>query len=414
MGRALMLAILVCMLALPGIVFAEEEKGKDYTVENDKTFFTIGGQYRARYEYNEAKDFAEDTEADFFSHRARLNLTAGHEDYFRVFLSMQDVRFWGEEADTLGDYMADNFDMHQAYGELFLDDIVILRVGRQEIAYDAHRLLGTVNWTQQARAFDAIRLMFNFGNVSLSGFYSELTDPDVNADPTLGYIDLASGHLRYQPMDAVGVSLVYLHDSNTGLRRYRNTSGLYVDGKVEGFSYAVEGYYQNGDIGEDVSIAAYMAAARAGYVFDVAVHPGISAWYEMLSGDDDLTDDEVGAFDTLFATNHKFYGHMDIFLNIPVHTAGLGLHDAGGRLQITPWKPFTLAADFHYFQLDQKDAADETLLGTEVDLMANLAANKNVKLSAGYSMFTPDKAMENISGGDEAEAFAYGMMDFAF
>ncbi len=53
----------------------------DFKYTQNKAFVKFGGQYRARYEYNEMKDFMKDTDTDFFSHRARLNFSAGHEEY---------------------------------------------------------------------------------------------------------------------------------------------------------------------------------------------------------------------------------------------------------------------------------------------------------------------------------------------
>ena len=39
------------------------------------------------------------------------------------------------------------------------------------------------------------------------------------------------------------------------------------------------------------------------------------------------TDKKYNVFNTLYATNHKYYGFMDYFIDIPRHTYGLGLID---------------------------------------------------------------------------------------
>ena len=41
-------------------------------------------------------------------------------------------------------------------------------------------------------------------------------------------------------------------------------------------------------------------------------------------------------FDTLFTTNHKFYGLADLFLNIPLQTDGRGLQDLAVKWHYTP------------------------------------------------------------------------------
>lgn len=68
----------------------------------------------------------------------------------------------------------------------------------------------------------------------------------------------------------------------------------------------------------------------------------MTLWYDHLSGDDDPSDGTVRVFDTLFATNHKFYGLADYFLNIPVQTVGRGLQD----LALKAWAYLMLDAAF--------------------------------------------------------------------
>lgn len=68
-----------------------------------------------------------------------------------------------------------------------------------------------------------------------------------------------------------------------------------------------------------------MLGARLG--FDVGTGGSLTLWYDLLSGDADPNDGDTKVFDTMFATNHKFYGFADMFLNISVHTGGQGLQD---------------------------------------------------------------------------------------
>lgn len=54
----------------------------------------------------------------FTSMRVRAAIAAQLEGRVKVFIQLQDVRLFGEEGDTKGDYRADNFDLHQGYLEL--------------------------------------------------------------------------------------------------------------------------------------------------------------------------------------------------------------------------------------------------------------------------------------------------------
>ncbi|NIP78292.1 MAG: alginate export family protein, partial [Gemmatimonadetes bacterium] len=74
-------------------------------------------------------------------------------------VQVQDVRVWGGELGTT-DPSADGLDLHQGWLELgdAGSGALSLRVGRQELAYGGERLVGALNWAQQARSFDGARL----------------------------------------------------------------------------------------------------------------------------------------------------------------------------------------------------------------------------------------------------------------
>ena len=94
----------------------------------------------------------------------------------------------------------------------------------------------------------------------------------------------------------------------------------------------------------------------------------IAAQLDYLSGDDDPTDATTNAFNTLYATNHKFYGYMDYFLFIPQQLDQAGLVDGIIRaaFQLNPTTVFR--ADLHRFHTAE-ERLGETALGTEFDLI---------------------------------------------
>src|SRR5680860_1061394 len=73
------------------------------------------GQVRPRMETRSPGDGSWDS---FTSMRVRAAMTAQLEGNVKVFIQFQDVRLFGEEGDTKGDYSADNLDLHQGYLEL--------------------------------------------------------------------------------------------------------------------------------------------------------------------------------------------------------------------------------------------------------------------------------------------------------
>ena len=135
---------------------------------------------------------------------------------------------------------------------------------------------------------------------------------------------------------------------------------------------------------------------------------------DLLSGDDDPADGETKVFDTLFATNHKFYGYADYFLNIPVHTATQGLQDAAIKTSYALRQDLKVGLDLHSFALAEKGALDSAHLGEEIDLTLNYRYSKQVVCLAGFSYVLADDAFEAIGRLGEDAKFAFFMTNVAF
>ena len=95
----------------------------------------LGGQARPRFERKTPMSGAT---TDFTSMRVRMRIEGELEGSVRVVLELQDVRLWGEETSTLGDFRADNLDLHQGYFDYAPNEAFSLRVNRKEISLGAH------------------------------------------------------------------------------------------------------------------------------------------------------------------------------------------------------------------------------------------------------------------------------------
>src|SRR5687768_718977 len=140
-------------------------------MQNAQAQLSVSGQIRTRTEYRDGQGtpVAETASpAIFTSQRTRLNV--GYSGYrFKIYTSIQDVRVWGQDASMIHRTTIDANDgimLHEAWGELSLIDTgkVIknfsVRIGRQELVYDDVRLLGNLDWLQQARRHDAVLFKF--------------------------------------------------------------------------------------------------------------------------------------------------------------------------------------------------------------------------------------------------------------
>lgn len=103
----------------------------------------------------------------FTSQRTRLNL--GYKwSRLNFGLSIQDVRVWGQDASTISSADGNKLMLHEGWADLILFnredtaihsrfmDFLSVKIGRQELSYDDVRLLGNLDWLQQARRHDML------------------------------------------------------------------------------------------------------------------------------------------------------------------------------------------------------------------------------------------------------------------
>lgn len=365
------------------------------------------GQIRPRYEY---RDPSGDGRDDFISMRVRAGLSAALADDVSVFVQLQDVRLWGEETHPLRDFRADNFDLHQGY--VTVSDIaggpLAVRVGRQETVLAEERLLGAVDWTQQAQAFDGLRLMAEPEGFRLDAFAFK-TGEDTSDSEDSGWFFGGQGTVS---VGDGGLDLYGFFERSRGTAPTNQaTAGARFAFTQGALDARVEGSYQFGDrAGEDV--AAYMLGARAG--LRLGDRATVTLWYDYLSGDDDPDDDEVGVFSTLYATNHKFYGFADLFLNIPAHTQGRGLQDMAIKGSVTATNRLSLALDVHSFRVAEQGTLADAHLGDEVDFTLRHRLRRPLMLIGGVSYVMQDDAWADIGRLDEDMFFGYVMVNVSF
>jgi len=369
----------------------------------------LSGQVRIR---SEGRDPAASGLSDFTSMRSRIALGASLENDVRVFVQLQDVRLFGEESHPLFDSSADQLDMHQAFAQLgSLEEGWSLRAGRQELNLGGQRLIGAVNWTQQAQSFDGARLRATTSRLDVDFIAFKLNEigaasVDRSAELFGAYATLDVGSPG--ALDLYG----FYEAADDGMSTDQGTVGARWHGRTGPWSYRAESSYQFGTRdGADVS--AYMLGARVGT--DVVDGRGtVTVWYDLLSGDDDPADDEVGVFETLFATNHKFYGFADLFLNIPVHTGGLGLQDLAVKTSLQVDEDWRIGVDLHSFRLAEDGTVSTTRLAEELDLTATYRYSTGATATAGFSWVAQADGISEIGRLTDDLFWGYLMLDVRF
>ena len=280
----------------------------------------------------------------------------------------------------------------------------------------------------------------------MQALYAKVRETTIYPDghvPTdrIGDVDFAGAQTSLDFAKAKGgdgsrIAALYLanliHNTKAEKRsQTRQTIGGIANGKYSGFNYSGEGYYQFGkqtftttgptpELRENQDINAFMVAGRLGYTADVSFKPGITAWGEYLSGSGD--GEPTGVFDTLYATNHKFYGFMDMFINIPKDTKNLGIFDAGGRVEFGPIENFWGQVDFHHFRTAKtvpvgKPREGDQTLGNEIDVVLNYRFTEQLTLQGVWTVFMPEGAMGYVTGAPEGadlktQQLGYFTLDF--
>jgi Alginate export len=130
--------------------------------------FTLSGQLRTRTEVRNGLGnlvLKGSKSAAFTSQRTRLAF--GYKwDRLTFGVTVQDVRVWGQDASSISNADGNRLMLHEGWADLTLFnkadttikakgiDLMSLKVGRQELSYDDVRLIGNLDWLQQARRHD--------------------------------------------------------------------------------------------------------------------------------------------------------------------------------------------------------------------------------------------------------------------
>lgn len=369
----------------------------------------LGGQVRTRYESRDAGVLPHDA---FTTTRVRADLTAALDRGIGAFIQVQSVRLWGEQVSTVADARSADFGLHQGYVELTAGTAsnVTARVGRQELSFAEERLMGSLDWSQQARAFDGVRFSARGTSGTVDLFGAKLADasgPGVSNDA-----EFAGGYAQFSGVGAHALDLYALYQRSAGMGTREATLGGRAVGKPGVVEYRVEGAYQLGER-QGRRVEAFLLAARlSGYVADG--RGSVTLWYDYLSGDEGPGAGVNHAFSTVFATNHKFYGIADLFTDVPLHTEGHGLRDAALKLSLAPVKDVQLALDGHAFRLTRRGGLVSGYLGEELDLVATWRYGANLVLSGGLGLVRDGPALRSLGRLDGDLAFAYLMLDATF
>lgn len=387
---------------------------------------TFSGEVRVRTEVDRRTP---GTSSDMVSLlRTRLGVLVAPSERVQAVVRISDSRAFGEETSTLTDASADRLDLHEGFIEWTSLAGTRLRVGRQELAYGDERLIGTVGWANVTRSFDGVQVRVPVGTWTVDGFGATLREFDAvnaaGADPRAN-----EGRARDQSLFGAWATngahdlfaIVETRVAGSGQHDvFRRTVGGHATQPVGRFTLDATAALQFGTaVGSDDrmrDIGAWLISGAVARQFDGDLTPRLALQVDLLSGDNDPLDDRDGAFNTLYATNHKFYGFMDLILDPASQLARRGLVDIAVRGTLHPgaWQ---LGVDVHRFGLmEERQGTSGRTLGTEVDATLGRVLAKGLGLSTGASVFRPAGAatQPGIGLGDETLWWGYVQLTTSF
>lgn len=376
--------------------------------------FNLSAEYRPRFEFRDSYKLLPpalgQTPAFMVSQRTRLNVGFKW-NIFNTYLSVQDVRIWGDEAmkkDVAG------LGLYQGWAEIKVCDSFFVKAGRQEFVYDNERLLSNTNWQQKGLSHDALMLKYNHQGffVDLGAAYNQSRDTTNSTDynTTLAnYKSLSFLWLKYNIKKHFSVQAAFLADgyqkkNTTNTMYMRATSGAVFSYRSKFVNTDARGFYQFGQDETGAHISAYIAN------IEVFVKPlnwlTLIAGCEYQSGNNlsDTANKKNNAFSTLYGTGHKFNGNIDFFTK-PADTKNTGLVDIYLNFIFAIKKQYQLRADFHYFSTQNhytySKAVQPSYLASEADISAKIPIIKDVDVQLGYSALIGSPTLIKMQGNNK-------------
>jgi hypothetical protein len=406
------------------------------------------------YDFNSAA--RSPTDGNWFEQRLYIGLTIKPVEWLKIYAQAQDLREFNalrpNIPGTMGAEGDDAFDLRQAYIEISDYDKCPwgLKVGRQELSYGDERLVGVLDWANYSRTFDAAKVIYKGQGFSFEAFTStpviitkdKYDQSDLfNGEETHRDLVFSGGYLSFDSLpfgvwDFYSFVLDQAHGNTGYVQGLLNTPlpkgsllersdfvtlGTRIKGdpkKLHGWEYSGEFAWQVGKV-RDLNLNAYALNAGVGYNFLYTPWtPRIFAEYNYASGDDNPADHDLGTFQNLFPTNHKFYGVMDMF-------SWQNMEDSHLSVSVNPTKSLTTEVGYYAHWLASTNDAwyrangintvrpvnaaarnAGSYQGSELDLILTWNVKKYLQIQGGYAHFFAGSYLTDTGAHDDAN-FGY-------
>ena len=395
-------------------------------------WLSIRSEFRGRLEGFSGGAYKPDNGDGYMLDRFRINLTATASPVARFVVQVQDARAFDKTTGGSAVPFRDTVDLRMAYGE-FGGAKNMVRAGRQELTFGEQRLIGHLNWVNNARSFDGARATitrkpFKFdvfatsvvtirpeafdksgdGN-RLYGFYGSTTTvlPKATVEP----------YLFYRRSKGLTLETAGLGDINQA------TIGTRVAGKLpRNVDYGLEMAAQAGSVATD-DVRAWAGHWVTGKTFTkTPARPRSFVEFNFASGDRDPKDGIRGTFDQLYPTGHDKLGLAD-------QVGWKNVEHLRGGIELKPRPQWALSGSYHSFWLasatDALYAANGAavarsaagtagrFVGHELDAQAVYTYSPQLQIAGGYARVLPGEFLEHTTRGESYQS-TYLMVTYVF
>jgi len=283
----------------------------------------FSAEERIRVEGYDNGSFKSNNADNYLLQRLRLNMKIQPAWWLRIIAQSQDAREFYKGGTPAPPYQ-DTWDLRQAYAELGDTERgwVDLRVGRQMINLGEERLIGSSDWTNNARSFDAARLRLHHKKLRMDAFAASVVvvtvgqvgavTPGSNIYGLYGGLDDVIPHSTIEPY--------FMWRSQSTVKAQLGGIGTY-DVKIPGlrwigtlphhFDYNTDLAFERGSVLKD-SVDAWAGHWLLGYTAAALPwSPRLFAEFNYATGSASSKLGQRHTFDTLYSSGHDKYGFAD-------------------------------------------------------------------------------------------------------
>lgn len=398
----------------------DELKYIPLSADDPKTYLSLGGGLRERFEANDAVGFGTggNHNADYLISRleTHADLRVGSELQF--FTQLESAFAPGKTMLTPVDQ--DRLDLEQAFVALvepLEGGTLKLRLGRQQFAFDLQRFVSVRDGPNVRQSYDAAWADYERGAWRFITFYSQ---PVQNLN-LRAFDDYSSGRLTYggvrvehELFEGAQLSAYYSRFTQDD-SRFPSVSGnerrdiydVRFGGAAGAFDWDLETMGQTGRMAGD-DVLAWAVGSLAGYTLvDTAWTPRLGLQIDAASGDDNPHDHTLGTFNPLFPNGYyvALAGYTG-FVNFIHVKPSVTLHPASSvRLLLAiagQWRETTADAIYTQPDIPVPGTAGRpgSYTGTYGQVRADWAATSRLSAALEAVHFAVGDAIRRAGGHD--------------